>query len=48
VDPSGDGMWRWSAVLSNDEVLRGEHWGSRDDAMRACFKAIDHALDPHG
>jgi hypothetical protein len=48
VDPSGDGTWRCSAVLSNDQVLRGEQRGSRDDAMRASFKAIDHALDPAG
>jgi hypothetical protein len=48
VDSPGDGTWRWSAVLSNDEVLRGERRGSRDDAMKACFKAIDHALDPDG
>jgi len=45
VDLSGDGFWQWSAVLSSDETLCGEHCGSQEHAMKACFAAIDESLD---
>jgi hypothetical protein len=48
VDLSGDGIWHWAAVVSPDATLHGECCGSQENAMRACFEAIDDSLGTGG
>ncbi len=48
VELCGDAIWRWAVVLSAEEVLRGEHCGAQEGAMKACFAAIDESLADQG
>ena len=47
LDPKDGREWVWVANSKRlgAASLRGELAGSRADAMKACFRAIDEALD---
>jgi len=47
LDPKNGREWTWTADPAREGImsLNGELVGSRADAMKACFRAIDNALD---
>jgi len=47
LDPKSDREWMWGADPKREGTmsLRGDLVGSRTDAMKACFRAIDDILD---
>jgi hypothetical protein len=45
LDTGREWVWAADPKREGSMSLRGEHVGSRADAMKACFRAIDDALD---